>query len=266
MPSSTHHDARVALHGLGPPQHKRRGQRHPPCALPLKDNTPRFSKNRRSPKADMTGFGRLQLPDRQRRDRQKVCSDTDKTTMASMLLGAIGITEAHGRGVAMPFNIDDEAPSSSTRSNGTFSVDETKEDQRSRGQLTMAYDPSKPRGSTKGRALLDKYAVMRPRLKAAFEKSSNEGPVDNLNPFSAVPYFCVAWGQVKTIHETHTKAKGFAAHFCDFRGSFQLNPKTTRNQFRALPFSHWRNINWSAVTLLRFQVPRLVAAALARSP
>jgi hypothetical protein len=101
------------------------------------------------------------------------------TNLASMFRSVrFGITEAHGRGVAMQFNyLTDEGAIKFNQSNGTFSVDETKI-RAAVTKLTHELLTIEAEGSyEKASALLDKYAVIRPQMKSAFDKLSNV-PVD----------------------------------------------------------------------------------------
>jgi hypothetical protein len=89
-----------------------------------------------------------------------------------------GITEAHGRGVAMQFNyLTDEGAIKFNEQNGTFSVDETKVRNAVR-KLTHELLTIEAEGSyEKAKALLDRYAVIRPQMKSALDKLQDV-PVD----------------------------------------------------------------------------------------
>src|SRR5256714_2349831 len=130
-------------------------------------------------KADITGLWALQyLIDKGVVD--KTMEHTLYTTnLASMFRSVrFGITEAHGRGVAMQFNyLTDEGAIKFNDSNGTFSVDESK----IRGavaKLTHELMTIEAEGSyEKAKALLDKFAVIRPQMKSALDRLNNV-PVD----------------------------------------------------------------------------------------
>jgi hypothetical protein len=130
-------------------------------------------------KADMTGLWALQyLLDKGVIDRgmQRTLYTTN---LASMFRSVrFGITEAHGRGVAMQFNyLTDEGAIKFNQSNGTFSVDESKI-RAAVTKLTHELLTIEAEGSyEKASALLDKYAVIRPQMKSAFDKLNNV-PVD----------------------------------------------------------------------------------------
>jgi hypothetical protein len=101
------------------------------------------------------------------------------TNLASMFRSVrFGISEAHGRGVAMQFNyLTDEAAIKFNDQDGTFSVDEAKIRDAVR-KLTHELLTIEAEGSyAKAKALLDKYAVIRPQMKSAFDKLNNV-PVD----------------------------------------------------------------------------------------
>jgi hypothetical protein len=89
-----------------------------------------------------------------------------------------GITEAHGRGVAMQFNyLVDEGAIKFNPKSGTFSLDETKIKDGIR-KLTHDLLTLEAEGSyQKAKEILDKYAVIRPELKQALDKLSDV-PVD----------------------------------------------------------------------------------------
>jgi hypothetical protein len=130
-------------------------------------------------KADITGLWALQyLIDKGvvNREMQRTLYTTN---MASMFRSVrFGITEAHGRGVAMQFNyLTDEGAIRFNEKTGTFSVDETKIREAVR-KLTHELLTIEAEGSyDKAKAILEKYAVIRPQMKSAFDQLSNV-PVD----------------------------------------------------------------------------------------
>ena len=162
------------MHGLGP-HNINVGGNATTVRLQLKDKYSAIEEA----KADMTGLWALQyLIDKGVIDKS-MQRTLYTTNLASMFRSVrFGITEAHGRGVAMQFNyLTDEGAIKFNESNGTFSVDETKI-RAAVAKLTHELLTLEAEGSyEKASALLDKYAVIRPPMKAAFEKLSNV-PVD----------------------------------------------------------------------------------------
>jgi len=130
-------------------------------------------------KADITGLWALQyLIDKGvvEREMQRTLYTTN---LASMFRSVrFGITEAHGRGVAMQFNyLTDEGAIRFNEKTGTFSVDETKIKDAVR-KLTSEILTIEAEGSyDKAKAILDKYAVIRPPMKSALDRL-NIVPVD----------------------------------------------------------------------------------------
>jgi hypothetical protein len=162
------------MHGLGP-HNINVGGNATTVRLQLKDKYSAIEEA----KADMTGLWALQyLIDKGVIDRE-MQRTLYTTNLASMFRSVrFGITEAHGRGVAMQFNyLTDEGAIKFNQSNGTFSVDETKI-RDAVAKLTHELLTIEAEGSyEKAGALLDKYAVLRPPMKAAFDKLTNV-PVD----------------------------------------------------------------------------------------
>jgi Peptidase family M49 len=130
-------------------------------------------------KADMTGLWALQyLIDKGVVDKS-MQRTLYTTNLASMFRSVrFGITEAHGRGVAMQFNyLTDEGAIRFNNQVGTFSVDEAKV-RAAVQKLTHELLTIEAEGSyEKAKALLDKYALIRPPMKAAFDKL-HDVPVD----------------------------------------------------------------------------------------
>ena len=162
------------MHGLGP--HNITVDGHATTVrLQLKDQYSAIEEA----KADMTGLWALQyLIDKGVIDKS-MQRTLYTTNLASMFRSVrFGITEAHGRGVAMQFNyLTDEGAIKFNDRNGTFSVDEAKIRDAVR-KLTHELMTIEAEGSyEKAKALLDKYAVIRPQMKSAFDKLSNV-PVD----------------------------------------------------------------------------------------
>jgi hypothetical protein len=130
-------------------------------------------------KADITGLWALQyLIDKGAVDKQM-----ERTLYTTYLASAFrsvrfGITEAHGRGVAMQFNyLTDEGAIKFNERTGTFSIDQTKVKAAVR-KLTHDLLTIEAEGShDKAKAILDKYAVIRPAMKSAFDRLGDV-PVD----------------------------------------------------------------------------------------
>lgn len=162
------------MHGLGP-HNINVGGNATTVRLQLKDKYSAIEEA----KADMTGlWALLYLIDKGVIDRgmQRTLYTTN---LASMFRSVrFGITEAHGRGVAMQFNyLTDEGAIKFNESNGTFSVDESRI-RAAVTKLTHELLTIEAEGSyEKASALLDKYAVIRPHMKSTFDKLSNV-PVD----------------------------------------------------------------------------------------
>jgi Peptidase family M49 len=130
-------------------------------------------------KADMTGLWALQFMI----DKGIIPKSMERTLYSTYLASMFrsvrfGITEAHGRGVAMQFNyLTDEGAIKHNERSGAFSVDQTKIKDGVR-KLTHDLLTLEAEGSyDKAKAILDKYAVIRPAMKAAFDKLQSV-PVD----------------------------------------------------------------------------------------
>jgi hypothetical protein len=123
-------------------------------------------------KADITGLWALQyLIDKGVVDRE-MQRTLYTTNLASMFRSVrFGITEAHGRGVAMQFNyLTDEGAIKFNDKTGTFSVDEAKVRDAVR-KLTHELLTIEAEGSyDKAKAILEKYAVIRPPMKSALDR------------------------------------------------------------------------------------------------
>ena len=162
------------MHGLGPHNINVDG-RATTVRLQLKDKYSAIEEA----KADMTGLWALQyLIDKGVIDRQ-MQRTLYTTYLASMFRSVrFGITEAHGRGVAMQFNyLTDEGAIKFNDKTGTFSVDETRIKDGVR-KLTHELMTIEAEGSyEKAQAILEKYALIRPQMKSAFDKLTNV-PVD----------------------------------------------------------------------------------------
>jgi hypothetical protein len=162
------------MHGLGPHNISVDG-RATTVRLQLKDQYSAIEEA----KADMTGLWALQYLIDKGVIEKSMQRTLYTTNLASMFRSVrFGITEAHGRGVAMQFNyLSDEGAIKYNESNGTFSVDELKI-RAAVAKLTHELLTIEAEGSyEKAKALLEKYAVIRPQMKSAFDKLKDV-PVD----------------------------------------------------------------------------------------
>ncbi|HXD34262.1 MAG TPA: hypothetical protein VN643_24305 [Pyrinomonadaceae bacterium] len=130
-------------------------------------------------KADITGLWALQYLI----DRGVVPKTMERTLYTTYLASAFrsvrfGIGEAHGRGVAMQFNyLVDEGAIKVNESAGKFSIDKAKVKEAVR-KLTHDILTIEAEGSyDKAKAMLDKYAVIRPPMQAALDRLKTV-PVD----------------------------------------------------------------------------------------
>ena len=130
-------------------------------------------------KADMTGLWALQyMIDHNIID--KAMERTLYTTYLASMFRSVrfGITEAHGRGVAMQFNyLTDDGAIKFNEAKGTFSIDHAKIKE-GVTRLTRELLTLEAEGSyDKAKALLDKYALIRPPMQQALDKLKDV-PVD----------------------------------------------------------------------------------------
>jgi hypothetical protein len=130
-------------------------------------------------KADMTGLWALQFMI----DRGIIEKSMERTLyttyLASMFRSVrFGITEAHGRGVALQFNyLTDEGAIKFNEAKGTFSVAHAKIKDSVR-KLTHDLLMVEAEGNYDGaKAMLDKYAVIRPPMQQALDRL-RDVPVD----------------------------------------------------------------------------------------
>lgn len=170
----THILTHELMHGLGPHNINVNGQ-PTTVRLQLKD---RYSSIEEA-KADVTGLWALQyLVDKGVID--KSMQRTLYTTYLASMFRSVrfGITESHGRGVAMQFNyFTDEGAIKYDERTGKFSVDESKIRDAVK-KLTTELLTIEAEGSyEKANAILEKYAVIRPPMKSALDKLKNV-PVD----------------------------------------------------------------------------------------
>jgi peptidase M49-like protein len=170
----THILAHELMHGLGPHSIKFGGK-----ATTVRQQLKDLYSAIEEAKADITGLWALQYL----MDKGLVDKKMERTMYTTFLASAFrsvrfGVTEAHGRGVALQFNyLLDEGAFKVNDANGTFSVDPAKIKDAVR-KLTGELLTIEAEGShEKAKAMLDKYALIRPAMKKAFEKLTDV-PVD----------------------------------------------------------------------------------------
>jgi uncharacterized protein YjbJ (UPF0337 family) len=170
----THILCHELMHGLGPHNITVNGQQ-----TTVRKQLKELYSAIEEAKADVTGLWALQYMI----DRGIIEKSMERTLyityLASMFRSVrFGITEAHGRGVAVQFNyLTDEGAIKFNQRAGTFSVDQAKIKEGVR-KLTRDLLTLEAEGSyDKAKAILEKYAVIRPEMKQAFDKLQNV-PVD----------------------------------------------------------------------------------------
>jgi uncharacterized protein YjbJ (UPF0337 family) len=170
----THILAHELMHGLGPHNIMVNGQ-----SVTVRSQLKELYSAIEEAKADITGLWALQyLIDKGVVDKNMEQS-LYTTYLASMFRSVrFGITEAHGKGVAMQFNyLTDQGAIIYDDKSGTFSVDQTKVKEAVR-KLTHDILTLQAEGSyDKAKAMLDTYGLIRPQMKSAFDKLGNV-PVD----------------------------------------------------------------------------------------
>ncbi len=170
----THILAHELMHGLGPHNIKV-GGKDTTVRQQLKDLYSAIEEA----KADITGLWALQYLIDQNKVDKKLEHTMYTTFLASVFRSVrFGITEAHGKGVALQFNyLLDEGAFKVNEATGTFSVD-TAKIKDAVHKLTAEILTIEAEGSyDKAKALLDKYALIRPAMQKAFEKLTDV-PVD----------------------------------------------------------------------------------------
>ncbi|MBL8204365.1 MAG: hypothetical protein JNM09_09050 [Blastocatellia bacterium] len=170
----THILAHELMHGLGPQVIKVAGKESS-VRQQLKDLYSAIEEA----KADITGLWALQYLIDQNKVDKKMERTLYTTFLASVFRSVrFGITEAHGKGVALQFNyLLDEGAFKVNEANGTFSVDPAKIKDAVR-KLTGEILTIEAEGSyDKAKAMLDKYAIIRPAMQKALEKLTDV-PVD----------------------------------------------------------------------------------------
>jgi len=170
----THILCHELMHGLGPHNITVGGQE-----TTVRKQLKELYSSIEEAKADMTGLWALQYMI----DHGIIDKSMERTLyttyLASMFRSVrFGITEAHGRGVAMQFNyLTDEGAIKFNEAKGTFSVDHAKI---KAGVTKLTHDllTLEAEGSyEKAKAILDQYAVIRPPMQQALERLKGV-PVD----------------------------------------------------------------------------------------
>jgi hypothetical protein len=173
-PFFTHILAHELMHGLGPHNITVDGQ-ETTVRKQLKELSSAFEEA----KADITGLWALQYL----MDKGVVDKKTERALYTTFLASAFrsvrfGITEAHGRGIALQFNylMDEDAFRYDERTS-IFSVNPLKIKDAVR-KLTREIMTVQAEGSyDKAKAMLDKYGVIRPAMQKALDHLTNV-PVD----------------------------------------------------------------------------------------
>ena len=170
----THILCHELMHGLGPHNIKIAGQ-----DTTVRKQLKELYSAIEEAKADMTGLWALQfMIDRGIID--KAMERTLYTTYLASMFRSVrfGITEAHGRGVAMQFNyLADEGAIRFNEAKGTFSIDNATIKDAVR-KLTHDLLTLEAEGSyDKAKAILDKFAVIRPPMQQAMDRLKDV-PVD----------------------------------------------------------------------------------------
>jgi Peptidase family M49 len=170
----THILTHELMHGLGPHNIDVNGQATT-VRLQLKELYSAIEEA----KADVTGLWALQfLIDKGVVEKQM--EHTLYTTYLASMFRSVrfGINEAHGRGVALQFNyFTDEDAVRFNEGTGTFSIDHARVKDAVR-KLTQELLTIEAEGSyDKAKAILEKYALIRPPMKGALDRLSNV-PVD----------------------------------------------------------------------------------------
>src|SRR6266850_3560391 len=163
----THILTHELMHGLGPHNITLGGEQ-----TTVRKQLKEFYSAIEEAKADITGLWALQYLIDKGVVEKSMQRTLYTTNLASMFRSVrFGITEAHGRGVAMQFNyLTDEGAIRFNEKTGTFSVDETKIKDAVR-KLTSEILTIEAEGAyNKAKALLEKYAVIRPPMKSAMDK------------------------------------------------------------------------------------------------
>ena len=169
-PFFTHILAHELMHGLGPHNINVNGQ-----DTTVRKQLQELSSAFEEAKADITGLWALQYLI----DKGVVEKQMERSLYTTFLASAFrsvrfGITEAHGKGIAMQFNyLTDEGAFEVNEATGTFSVNKGKVKEAVR-KLTSEILTIQAEGSyEKAKAMLDKYAVIRPPMQRALDRMKN---------------------------------------------------------------------------------------------
>lgn len=170
----THILAHELMHGLGPHNITVGGEQ-----TTVRKQLKELSSAMEEAKADITGLWALQyLIDKG--EVEKSMERSLYTTFLASVFRSVrfGITEAHGKGIAVQFNyLTDEGAIVFDKQSGTFSI-ETAKIKAAVRKLTSEILTLQAEGSyEKAKAMLDKYGVIRPEMKSALDKLGSV-PVD----------------------------------------------------------------------------------------
>ncbi len=170
----THILAHELMHGLGPHNITVDGQE-----TTVRKQLKELSSALEEAKADITGLWALQYLI----DKGVVEKRMERSLYTTFLASAFrsvrfGITEAHGKGIALQFNyLTHEGAIEVNERTGTFSINQAKIKDAVH-KLTSEILTVQAEGSyEKAKALLDKYAVIRPPMKTALDRLKDV-PVD----------------------------------------------------------------------------------------
>lgn len=166
--------AHELMHGLGPHNITINGQ-----ATTVRKQLKELYSAIEEARADITGLWALQyLIDKGMVDRAMERSLYTTYLASAFRSVRFGITEAHGRGVALQFNyLTDEGAIQVNERAATFSIDHAKVKEAVR-KLTHDLLTLEAEGSyEKAKRILDKYALLRPPMKSALERLGRV-PVD----------------------------------------------------------------------------------------
>ena len=170
----THILAHELMHGLGPHNITVDGR-----TTTVRQELKELSSAMEEAKADITGLWALQYLI----DKGVVEKRMERSLYTTFLASAFrsvrfGITESHGRGIALQFNyLTDEGAIEVNEQTGTFSVNQGKIKDAVR-KLTSEILTVQAEGSyEKAKAMLDKYAVIRPPMQKALDRLKDV-PVD----------------------------------------------------------------------------------------
>jgi hypothetical protein len=170
----THILAHELIHGLGPHNIKVGG-----VETTVRKELKELYSAIEEAKADITGLWALQYLIDKGVVEKSMEHSLYTTYLASNFRSVrFGITEAHGKGVAVQFNyLTDEGAIKFNERAGTFSIDWSNIKEAVR-KLTREILTLQAEGSyEKAKAMLDKYGVIRPPMKAALDRLSDV-PVD----------------------------------------------------------------------------------------